>query len=330
LRRAGITAGVAVVLVVGSMVLGIVLVRGTVRNLSVVTRMLEAASETVGTSTRDLKQSSDSLAEGACSQASAHEETSASLEEIASMIRRTTSDAEKARKLSALANSRAETGAAEMEQMKKAMDDIQLSSEGIAKVLKTIDEIAFQTNILALNAAVEAARAGEAGLGFAVVADEVRNLAQRSAMAAKETAGQIDDCVQKSRNGSAICGRVAQSLGEIRSQVREVDQFIDAIAAAAVEQERGTTQVAQAVQQMDSVTQRNSELADQTAIAARVLRGEASKLDESVGQLELLIDGVSRRARGDEAIPGEVAELGDRDHRSRIPSRRHELAEVTF
>ena len=124
----------------------------------------------------------------------------------------------------------ADTGAADMQQMTTAMDDLKTSSASIAKIIKTIDEIAFQTNILALNAAVEAARAGEAGAGFAVVAEEVRNLAQRSAAAAKETAAKIEDAVRKSERGVALSGKVAHGFGEIVSKARQVDELVAEIA----------------------------------------------------------------------------------------------------
>ena len=135
----------------------------------------------------------------------------------------------------------------EMQAMSSAMNDIKSSSDDIAKIIKTIDEIAFQTNILALNAAVEAARAGEAGAGFAVVADEVRNLAQRCAQAAKETASKIEDSVQKSTNGVEISAKVAISLQEIVSKTRQVDELAGEVATTSVEQSQGIEQVNTAV-----------------------------------------------------------------------------------
>ena len=152
-------------------------------------------------SSATITASSQSLAEGASEQAASLEETSASLEEMSSMTRHNAENAQKANELAKQARSAADKGVADMQAMNAAMEAIKNSSDDIAKIIKTIDEIAFQTNILALNAAVEAARAGEAGMGFAVVADEVRNLAQRSAQAAKETAGQIEGAISQDGAG---------------------------------------------------------------------------------------------------------------------------------
>jgi methyl-accepting chemotaxis protein len=156
-----------------------------------------------------VSSASQSLAEGASEQAASLEETSASLEEMSSMTQRNAGNAQHARELAAQARVAADVGANDMQELTAAMAEIKSASDNIAKILKTIDEIAFQTNLLALNAAVEAARAGEAGMGFAVVADEVRNLAQRAAAAAKETADKIADSVTKSQRGVAISGKVA-------------------------------------------------------------------------------------------------------------------------
>ena len=178
-----------------------------------------------------------------------------------------------------------------MEEMKRAMDAIKGASDDISKIIKTIDEIAFQTNILALNAAVEAARAGEAGMGFAVVAEEVRNLAQRSAQSAKETAGKIEDSVKKSEHGVQICGKVAQSLSAIVGKARQVDTLVAEIAQASKEQTQGIEQVNTAVSQMDKVTQSNAAGAEESAAAAEELSAQAVVLQESVAELRALVDG---------------------------------------
>ena len=169
----------------------------------------------------------------------------------------------------------ADTGAADMTAMTAAMNEIKTSADDIAKIIKTIDEIAFQTNILALNAAVEAARAGEAGAGFAVVADEVRNLAQRSAHAAKETAGKIEGAITKTAQGVTISNKVAISLEEIATRSREVDELVVEIATASTEQNQGIGQVTQAVAQMDQVTQKNAASAEESASAAEELNAQA-------------------------------------------------------
>jgi len=173
------------------------------------------------------------------------------------------------------------------------MDAIKVSSDDIAKIIKTIDEIAFQTNILALNAAVEAARAGEAGMGFAVVADEVRNLAQRCAQAAKETSGKIEGAIVKTGQGVDISSKVAVALNEIVSKVRQVDELVTEVANASREQTEGITQVNTAVSQMDKVTQSNAATAEESAAAAEELNSQAEVMKQSVAELLQLVSGES-------------------------------------
>ncbi len=235
--------------------------------------------------------SSQSLAEGASEQAASLEETSSSLEEMASMTKRNAESAEQAKQLAGQARQAADTGASDMQHMSEAMEAIKLSSAEIAKIIKTIDEIAFQTNILALNAAVEAARAGEAGMGFAVVADEVRNLAQRSAQAAKETADKIEGAISKTEQGVQISGKVASGLQEIVQKVRAVDDLVAEVAAASREQNQGIEQVNTAVGQMDKVTQSNAANAEESASAAEELNAQAEALKDAVHQLQALVGG---------------------------------------
>jgi methyl-accepting chemotaxis protein len=184
--------------------------------------------------------------------------------------------------------------------MTGAMDAIKGSSDNIAKIIKTIDEIAFQTNILALNAAVEAARAGEAGMGFAVVAEEVRSLAQRSATAARETAERIEDSIQKSANGVTLSRKVSGGFDEIVGRVRQVDMIIGEIATASGEQDRGIAQVLNAVTQMDQITQSTAANAEETASAAEELSAQSISVDAIVHKLSRLV------SRGAEA-PAEAA-----------------------
>jgi methyl-accepting chemotaxis protein len=178
-----------------------------------------------------------------------------------------------------------------MQTMNAAMEAIKVSSDDIAKIIKTIDEIAFQTNILALNAAVEAARAGEAGMGFAVVADEVRNLAQRSASAAKETAGKIEGAITKTAQGVGISKQVAETLIEIATKARQVDELVAEVAGASREQTQGITQINTAVGQMDKVTQSNAANAEESAAAAEELNAQATTMKESVAELMRLVGG---------------------------------------
>jgi hypothetical protein len=252
---------------------------------------LAAGADQTAAGAGQVSSASQSLAAGSSEQAASLEETSASLEEIAGMTRRNAENATQAKALTGETRAAADTGAADMEEMKRAMDAIKGSSDDISKIIKTIDEIAFQTNILALNAAVEAARAGEAGLGFAVVAEEVRQLAQRSAESAKETAGKIEDSVKRSERGVKICGKVAQSLGEIVGKAHQVDTLVAEIAQASKDQTQGIQQVNTAVSQMDRITQANAAGAEESAAAAAELNAQASVLQTSAAELLALVDG---------------------------------------
>jgi methyl-accepting chemotaxis protein len=221
------------------------------------------------------------------------------------MTRRNAENADHAKNLANQARVAADHGAADMKHMIAAMDAIKSSSDNIAKIIKTIDEIAFQTNILALNAAVEAARAGEAGMGFAVVADEVRNLAQRSAQAARETAEKIEDSIHKSEQGVQISGQVAQSLAQIVEKARKVDELVAEIAVASREQSQGIQQVNIAVSEMDKVTQSNAANAEESASASEELNAQAAILKDAVDELVKMVGGqaASRlHSRADKAI----------------------------
>jgi methyl-accepting chemotaxis protein len=196
-----------------------------------------------------------------------------------------------------------------MGEMVGAMAAIKASSDNIAKIIKTIDEIAFQTNILALNAAVEAARAGEAGAGFAVVANEVRALAQRAAQAAKETAEKIDDSIVKSSKGMEISAKVAEGLKEINSKTKQVNELVIEIATASKEQNQGLGQITTAVSQMDQVTQSNAGSAEETAAAAEELNAQATALLETVSELTKLVGGSAQTVKSvarERAVKAEV------------------------
>jgi len=234
------------------------------------------------------------MADGASRQAASLEESSASLHEMESMTQRNTESAQSAKTLAAEARSTADAGARDMTAMKGAMTAIQVSSMEISKIIKTIDEIAFQTNILALNAAVEAARAGEAGAGFAVVAEEVRSLAQRSAQAARETATKIADASAKSEQGVTISGQVAASLDGIVERIRQLDEMVGGIAQASKEQSEGITQLNQAVAGMDQITQSNAALAEQSASAAQEMQTQAASVKSAVGDLMCMVNGAAQ------------------------------------
>jgi methyl-accepting chemotaxis protein len=275
------------------------------RPLTRLTTRLAGAAEALNQLSSSVTRSSQTVAEGASSQAASLEETSASLEEISSMIRRNADNSGRAKSLANQTRSAADTGATDMQSMTSAMDAIKTASGNIGKIIKTIDEIAFQTNILALNAAVEAARAGEAGLGFAVVAEEVRNLAQRSAQAARETAEKIEDSINKSNHGAQISGKVAGSLAEIVAKAREVDELVAEIAGASHEQSQGLGQVLTAVTQMDGVTQTNAASAQESAAATLDMNREVEVLHAAVEELRGLL-GIAAAATAPErsmAVP---------------------------
>jgi methyl-accepting chemotaxis protein len=277
--------------------LGIVMAIWVAFSLGALTRGIRHAADIIGAgageilnASEQLSSTSQTLANGSSEQAASLEETSASLEEITSMTKRNAESAQQAKELSGQTRVAADTGAADVIEMKRAMDDIKASSDDISKIIKTIDEIAFQTNILALNAAVEAARAGEAGMGFAVVADEVRSLAQRSAQSAKETAGKIEEAIKKSEHGVRISGKVAGSLSEIADKARKVDTIIAEIAEASQEQSQGIGQVNITVSQMDKITQNNASNSEETAAAAEELTAQATSLQEAIVDLRGLVD----------------------------------------
>ena len=282
------TAGIAALFVI----LVMLLVRHEIAApLNVVQAHLAEASDQLHDSARQISVSSQSLAEGASEQAASLEETSASLEEMSSMTKRNAENAQKANELGRQAREAADKGVADMQIMADAMEAIKVSSGDIAKIIKNIDEIAFQTNILALNAAVEAARAGEAGMGFAVVANEVRNLAQRCAQAAKETAGKIEGAIVRTSQGVEISSQVAQTLNDIAAKVRQVDALVTEVAHASREQTDGITQLNVAVGQMDKVTQGNAASAEESAAAAEELTAQAAVMKQSVAELLQLVGG---------------------------------------
>jgi methyl-accepting chemotaxis protein len=247
---------------------------------------LSEGAEQTSAAAEQVSAASLTLAEGASEQAAALQQTSASLEEIAGMTKRNAANAQATKDLANQARANADAGANEMQQMSQAMQEIKTSSDDIGKIIKTIDEIAFQTNILALNAAVEAARAGEAGMGFGVVAEEVRNLAQRSAQAAKETATRIETAIRKTSQGVEMSRKVSESLAGIVTHVRRVDELLGEIATASREQSEGIGQINAAVTQMDKIVQSNAAGAEETAGAAQEMNGQAQVLRGIVEELQ--------------------------------------------
>jgi methyl-accepting chemotaxis protein-1 (serine sensor receptor) len=215
-------------------------------------------------------------------QAASLEETAASMEELASTVKQNADNARQANQLAASASDVAERGGSAVSEVVHTMQEISASSRKISEIVSVIDGIAFQTNILALNAAVEAARAGEQGKGFAVVAGEVRSLAQRSAQAAKEIKGLIEDSVTKVGAGSQQVERAGSTMQEIVASVKRVTDIMGEISAASEEQSSGIDQVNRAVSQMDEVTQQNAALVEEAAAAAGSLQEQAERLAEAV------------------------------------------------
>jgi methyl-accepting chemotaxis protein len=263
--------------------------RSIVRPLSIAISHLETASIQTTAAAGEISGSSHSLAEGAAEQAAAIEQTSASLEELSSMTKGNAENSHKANELAKHSRATADRGLDDMRNMSAAMTAIRESSNNISVIIKTIDEIAFQTNILALNAAVEAARAGEAGMGFAVVANEVRSLAQRSAQAAKETAVKIEDAIGKAALGVEINQKVGNALNEIVGKAYEMDKLAAGVASASSEQTQGITQINVAVGEMDKVVQANAASAEECAAAAAELNAQAGAMREAVTDLVQLV-----------------------------------------
>ena len=251
-------------------------------------RMSESAERVSGGASM-VSSSSQSLAAGASQQAASLEETSASTEEIASITRK---NADHALQVAGLMQQSADgaVGVNEsLDRMVVQMNEIGNSSNKIARIIKVIDEIAFQTNILALNAAVEAARAGEAGLGFAVVADEVRNLAQRCAQAARDTAGLIEDSISTSRDGNARLDQMAGNVRAMTENATKVKSLVDEVNMGSQEQARGMEQIARAVMQMEQVTQRTAASAEESATAGTDLNSHANALRALVHEMRDMV-----------------------------------------
>jgi methyl-accepting chemotaxis protein len=250
--------------------------------------MREGAQQVVAAAAQ-VMSSSQSLSQGASEQAASLEQTSASMEEMASMTRQNAENSQQAASLMAEVDKRVNESNRALGNMVSSMTSIQDSSAKVARIIKTIDEIAFQTNILALNAAVEAARAGEAGMGFAVVADEVRNLAQRSAQAAKDTAALIEESSANASQGSSTVGQVAEAITAITASVSQVKGLVDEVSVASRQQAQGIDQVTQALAQMEKVTQVTAATAEESAAASEELNAQAETAMVVVGKIEKMV-----------------------------------------
>jgi len=248
---------------------------------------VRGSADAVGSAARQLSHGNDDLSQRTQEQAAALEETASSMEQMTATVKQNADNARQANQLAVGAREQAERGGAVVHRAIGAMGEINTSSRKIADIIGVIDEIAFQTNLLALNAAVEAARAGEQGRGFAVVATEVRNLAQRSASAAKEIKGLINDSVDKVKVGSGLVDESGKTLSEIMESVKKVTDIVAEIAAASEEQSAGIEQVNNAITQMDNVTQQNAAVVEQATAASKAMEEQSSTLVAQIGYFKL-------------------------------------------
>jgi len=258
-----------------------------VRNLNLIMTEINSSSSQVSSGAKQVADGAQSLAQGSTEQAAAIEELSSSISEIAEKTKTNAATADKTSTLSATIKENAEKGSRQMDEMILAVNDINEASRNIGKIIKTIDDIAFQTNILALNAAVEAARAGQAGKGFAVVAEEVRNLASKSAEAAKDTGNMIQSSMEKAELGSRIAGETAASLNEIVIGINESSGLITEIAKSSEEQSLGIEQINTGIDQVAQVVQQNSATAEESAAASEEMSSQSNILQQLIAQFTL-------------------------------------------
>ncbi|EQM87501.1 methyl-accepting chemotaxis protein [Stenotrophomonas hibiscicola] len=259
----------------------------TVAQLTQIVGQIQASASSITLAAGEIASGNSDLSRRTEQQAANLEETAASMEELTSTVRQNAEHARQANQLAIGAQSVASQGGSVVGQVVSTMSAIEASSKKIAEIISVIDGIAFQTNILALNAAVEAARAGEQGRGFAVVASEVRTLAQRSAAAAKEIKGLIDDSVGKVAEGSSLVHQAGSTMGEIVASVQRVTDIMAEISAASQEQSAGIEQVNQTVVQMDETTQQNAALVEEATAAARAMEDQAAQLADAVAIFRL-------------------------------------------
>lgn len=292
-----------------------------------VLRNINSSAEQVAVGAKQVSDSSVALSQGAAEQASSIEELTASLEEISSQTELNAQNADQANQLAEAAKSFAVQGNIQMQEMLKAMEEINESSANISKIIKVIDDIAFQTNILSLNAAVEAARAGQHGKGFAVVAEEVRNLAARSADAAKETTAMIEGSIKKAEAGTRIAKETAEALNKIVDGIEKAADLVEDIAGASKEQAAGIAQINQGIMQVSEVVQANSATSEESAAASEELSSQAELLKEMVGKFKLKKISYSR-SKVDEISPEILKMLEEMAKKRKMDASLMEVAEA--
>ena len=292
-----VSGGLMLFAVLAGGLLAFYVARGVNQSLQQAASEVRVSAEQVVSASDQVASASQNLAQGSSQQAATLEETSASGQQISVMTARNAEASSNTARLMAEVDQRVADANRTSAEMLQSMSQITAASEKIAKIIKVIDEIAFQTNILALNAAVEAARAGEAGLGFAVVADEVRSLAQRASKAARDTTELIAEAVQTAKNGSDNLGQVTLAIQAITERSVQVKILVDQVSHGAGEQSRGMQQISTALVQMEQVTQQAAATAEESASASQELKAQAQSMTEIVTHLEALASGVRRVSR---------------------------------
>ena len=302
-KDAVVLASMEKITIVGGIVLVLVVLAFYFMNQRLIVMPLQDVSGELSDGARQIQSvagqlgaSSQNLAQGATEQAASLEETSAAMEQINSMTAQNVDHSKRAVALMGDTASSVKEVNLSLDHMLGSMREIGTSSDKIAKIIKVIDEIAFQTNILALNAAVEAARAGEAGLGFAVVADEVRTLAQRSAQAAKDTASLIEESISTATAGGARLDEVAKAVSRVTEVSEKVKVLIDEISSGSHEQAKGISQITTALRQMDQVTQQSAAGAEENAAAGADLHNQSVSLDKIIQRLTSMLEGETTTA----------------------------------
>jgi len=295
LNRWLIVACIAIGLTLGLLVFR--MVRNLVATLRHTVKELAAGGEQVASASVEIASTSQSLAQGSSEQAASIEEVSASMEEMTAMTKRNADNSTEATAMMTETVKQVDRSNAALADMVASMSSIKVSSEKVAKINKTIDEIAFQTNILALNAAVEAARSGEAGMGFAVVADEVRNLAQRSAAAAKDTATLIEESIANANQGTERLGLVSAAIRGITEGAAKVKNLLDEVNESSKQQGLGIQQVSTAISQVSTVTQTAAASAEESAAASQELNAQSQTVRDLVESLAEMVDAGSEAKR---------------------------------